>query len=119
MMQFIHIGDMAEAVVIAFKKNKPGIYNVAPNDWVAYQDAVMSCGCTRIPMPSIPPVLPRMICEILNLKSFPPYLINYFKYPAVIDGSLFAKTFGFKPSRSLDYIFTTINGRKRHRRIKS
>jgi len=105
MMQFIHIGDMTDAIIVAFKKNKPGIYNVAPDDWVAYQDALLSSGCTRIPLPSIPPIVPRAICEILNLKSFPPYLVNYFKYPAVIDGSLFAKTFNFKPSRSLDYIF--------------
>jgi len=112
MMQFIHIGDMAEAVVTAFKKNKPGIYNVAPDDWVGYHDALQSCGCTRIPLPSIPPVLPRILCRILNMRTFPPYLINYFKYPVVIDGSLFAKTFGFKPSRGLDYIFNHYKRKK-------
>lgn len=105
MMQFIHIGDMTEAIVTAYKKNKPGIYNVAPDDWVAYKDALVNCGCRRLPLPSIPPVVPRTISLFLNQKSFPSYLINYFKYSAVIDGSLFAKTFKFKPTRSLDYIF--------------
>jgi len=105
MMQFIHIGDMSEALEIAYKKNIPGIYNVAPDDWVAYQDALISCGCRRLPLPSIPPILPKTICQILNMKSFPPYLINFFKYSAVIDGSLFANTFQYRPSRSLDYIF--------------
>ncbi|NOY68838.1 MAG: NAD-dependent epimerase/dehydratase family protein [Deltaproteobacteria bacterium] len=105
MMQFIHIGDIAKAIVKAYKKNTPGIYNVAPNDWVGYQDALVASGCRRIPIPSIPPVVPMTISRFLNLKSFPSYLINYFKYPAIIDGSLFAKTFNFKPSRGLDYIF--------------
>ena len=112
MMQFIHIGDMADAIVVAFKKNSPGIYNVAPNDWVSYQDALLGCGCTRIPFPSIPPVLPKTICRILNMNSFPPYLINYFKYSAVIDGGLFARTYNFKPSRSLDYIFSHYKRKK-------
>jgi nucleoside-diphosphate-sugar epimerase len=33
-MQFLHVEDMAEAVMLAFEKNKPGIYNVAPEDYV-------------------------------------------------------------------------------------
>ncbi|WP_404362277.1 SDR family oxidoreductase [Marinobacter sp.] len=105
MMQFIHIDDMAEAIVLAWKKGQKGIYNVAPEDWVAYQHALKLCGCTRIPIPSIPPVLPKLILKTLNLRSFPPYLMSFFKYPVVIDGRLFAKEFDFRPKRSLKEIF--------------
>ena len=107
MMQFLHVDDMAEAEVAAFEQNKPGIYNVAPDDWVAYQKAVEECGCRKLPIPSIPPLLPKMISRALNWNAFfPPYLINYFKYPVILDAKLFRETFGWKPKRSLNDIFS-------------
>jgi UDP-glucose 4-epimerase len=106
MMQFLHVDDMAEALVLAFEKNKPGIYNVAPEDYVAYQVAVEQCGCGRLPIPSIPPALPKLWSRLLNWNAFfPPYMVNFFKYPVVIDGRLFRETFGWKPRRSLNDIF--------------
>lgn len=106
MMQFLHVDDMAEAMVMAFEKNQPGIYNVAPDDCVAYQVAVKECGCTRFPVPSVPPMLPRLWSSLLNWNAFfPPYLLNYFKYPVIIDGHVFRETFGWKPRHSLDDIF--------------
>lgn len=105
MMQFIHIDDMADALVLAWHGKKRGIYNVAPHDWVAYQHALELCGCSQLPIPSIPPVLPRTLLRLLNLRRFPPYLMDFFKYPVIIDGRLFAKEFGFSPKRSLDDIF--------------
>ncbi|MDC0661930.1 SDR family oxidoreductase [Marinobacter sp. SS21] len=105
MMQFIHIDDMADAIVLAYSKNKKGLFNVAADDWVAYQHALKLCGCSRVPIPSIPPALSAFILRTLNLKSFPSYLMNFFKYPVVIDGRLFAKEFGFTPKRPLKEIF--------------
>ena len=75
MMQFIHIDDMADAIVLAYKKPTRGVYNVAPQDWVAYQHALKLCGCKRIQVPSIPPMIPKMILGTLKLKSFPSYLM--------------------------------------------
>ncbi len=106
-MQFIHIDDMADAVTLAHKQRKRGVYNVATSDWIAYQDALELCECTQIPIPSIPPVLPRAITGFLGLKMFPSYLLNYYKYPVVIDGSHFNETFGFKPKRPIKEIFRT------------
>ena len=107
LMQFLHVDDMADAMVLAFEQNRPGIYNVAPDDWVAFQEAVTQCGCRKLPIPSIPPLLPKTISGLLNWNAFfPPYLINYFKYPVILDGSLFRETFGWKPKRSLNDIFS-------------
>lgn len=107
LMQFLHVDDMADAMVAAFEQNKPGIYNVAPDDWVAFQEAVVQCGCRKLPIPSIPPLLPKTISGLLNWNAFfPPYLINYFKYPVIIDGKLFRKTFNWKPKRNLNDIFS-------------
>ena len=107
MMQFLHVDDMADAMVLAFEKNKPGIYNVAPDDYIPYQRAVEECGCRKLPVPGIPPVVPKFMSSLLNWGAFfPPYLINYFKYPVILDGRLFAETFGWKPKRNLNDIFT-------------
>ncbi len=114
LMQFLHVDDMAAAVVAAFEQNKPGIYNVAPDDWVPYQEAVRQCGGLAVPVPSIPPLLPKIISSLLRGNVlFPPYLINYFKYPVILDSTLFRKTFGWKPKRSLDEIFTVYRKAKK------
>lgn len=105
LMQFIHIDDMADAIALAHSQCKRGVYNVAPNDWVAYQDALSHCNCKTIALPSIPPSVPRFLTRTLNLKAFPAYLINYFKYPVVLNGKVFEQTFGFKPKRPLKEIF--------------
>jgi UDP-glucose 4-epimerase len=106
LMQFIHIDDMRDAICLAFEKNIPGVYNVAPADYIGFQDAVRAAGCTPIQIPSVPPVLTERIAKFLNWKTLPPYLINYFKYPVILDGSLFEKTFDYKPKRTLQDIFT-------------
>jgi len=103
-MQFIHIDDMADAIALAHAKSKRGVYNVAPHDWIAYQDALEYCGCTEIPVPSIPPSLAKLITNTLDLKMFPAYLLNYFKYPVVINGKAFDEKFGFKTKRPLKEI---------------
>ncbi|MDO6442504.1 SDR family oxidoreductase [Marinobacter sp. 2_MG-2023] len=105
MMQFIHIDDMADAIVLAYQKPVRGIFNVASDDWVAYQRALELCGCTRIPVPSVPPVLPRFLMRALRMRSFPAYLMDFFKYPVIIDGRAFAEEFGFSPKRPLKEIF--------------
>lgn len=106
MMQFLHVDDMAEALVLAFEQNKPGIYNVAAEDYVAYPVAVEQCGSRRLPIPSIPPALPRLCSRALNWNGFfPPYIVPFLKYPVIIDGRLFRETFDWKPRRSLSDIF--------------
>ncbi|MDX1696417.1 MAG: NAD-dependent epimerase/dehydratase family protein, partial [Ketobacteraceae bacterium] len=112
MMQFIHVEDMADAIVLAFEKNVPGVYNVANDDWVSYQEAVLQCGCKRIFIPSVPEGLPRRISKALGWKGWPAYLINYYKYPVIIDGGLFRDTFKFKPRRSLQDIFAHYREKK-------
>lgn len=113
LMQFIHVDDMTEAMVRTFEGNRRGIFNVAPQDYAPYQDAVRECGCTPVPIPSIPPTLPRLLSNALNWNAFfPPYLINYFKYPVILDGRLFRETFDWKPKRNLNDIFSYYRKKK-------
>lgn len=112
LMQFIHIDDMRDAICLSFEKNIPGLYNVAPADYIAFQDAVKQSGCQPLNIPSVPATLSERLAKLLNLETFPPFLVNYYRYPVIIDGSLFEKTFGFKPKKSLEDIFAYYRGIK-------
>lgn len=109
-MQFIHVEDMARAIVACLAKCRPGIYNVAPDDWIAYQDALRLAGCRRLPLPPIPAVWPRTLTRLLGRYSFPAYLANFFKYAVVLDGQRFARTFDFEPIHGFDDIFGYYRG---------
>lgn len=101
LMQFIHVQDMSDAVVAAFEQNHPGVYNVAPDDYVTYQDALQLAGCRRLFLPSVPPVLGRRSVRALGRLAPPPYMIDFFKYSVIVDGSLFERTFDYRPKHSL------------------
>lgn len=105
MMQFIHVDDMADAIASCYRQKKRGVFNVAPEDWVAYTRVLEECHCRRVPIPSIPDTVPKTVSNLLGWRSFPRHLVNYFKYPVIIDGSLFRKTFGFESQYGLKEIF--------------
>jgi len=112
LMQFIHIDDMRDAICVAFEKNVPGLYNVAPDDYIGFQDAVKRCNCQPIQIPSVPLGLTEWVSKFLKWDILPPFLLNYYKYPVIIDGSLFARTFDFQPKKSLEDIFSYYRGLK-------
>ncbi|ULQ45190.1 NAD-dependent epimerase/dehydratase family protein [Flagellatimonas centrodinii] len=97
-MQFLHVDDMADAMVLAFRGKRPGTYNVAPDETVPLQEAFRLSGCRRLPVLAAPAILPRLVSRALNWGTFfPPHLIPHFRYPAVIDGSLFQRRFQWYP----------------------
>lgn len=112
LMQFIHIDDMRDAICLAFEKNVPGLYNVAPADYIGFQDAVKKSNCKLIQIPSIPSSLTETISKISKSDIFPPFLLNYYRYPVIIDGKLFKETFSFQPKKSLEDIFNYYKGIK-------
>lgn len=112
LMQFLHVEDMAAAVVRSFERNHPGVYNVAPNDYVTYQDALQQAGCRRLFLPSVPPGLARRSVRALGRYAPPEYMIDFFKFAVVIDGSLFARTFEYEPQHSLTGLLGHYRGQK-------
>ena len=70
-----------------------------------YPAALKACGCQPIPIPSLPASLTKYLVKRMNLKSFPSYLLNYYKFPVVLDGSLFQNTFGFQPKHTTPELF--------------
>jgi UDP-glucose 4-epimerase len=105
-MQFIHVDDLAEAIALTYEMPSPGVYNIVTEDWLPYQKAIKLAGGFPTAIPPFPPSLSRQIVRMMNIKEFPDYLLNYYKYPVVLDGSLFRHTFPFNPKYSLDDIFS-------------
>jgi len=105
LMQFIHVNDAAKAIVLAYQGDEPGIYNIASNDCIAYQDALRLSGCNILPIPSLPESFAKAVVRKLDKRYFPLFLLDYFKYATTIDGRLFQRTFKYEPDISLAEIF--------------
>ena len=58
-LQYVHEDDVASAFVQAVKTDLPGAYNVAPDDWLCWNDAVRIMG--KDPSKAIPSWLARVI----------------------------------------------------------
>ncbi len=79
-----HIGG-----VIGCEETMPSLHDIKPLSRLL-----------GIPYALISLPLPHAVSNLLNWNAFfSPYLINYFRYPVILDGRLFVSTFGWKPCR--------------------
>ena len=97
LMQFIDEKDVARALILSLENSVSGIFNVAGEGVIAYSHAIRLAQAMSIP---IPPIISsgfvRVLDEISGL-GFPPYLMDYFKYPTVVNDDAFRKAFGYAP----------------------
>jgi len=97
LMQFIDEKDLARALILALENPVPGIFNVAGEGVVALSHAIRHAQAMAIPVPPvITGSLVRLLAEVSRIP-FPPYLLEFFKYPTIISDDLFRKTFGYQP----------------------
>ncbi len=85
--QFVHADDLASAVVLAVKQTLDGIYNVAPQGWLAGAEVQELAGTPlRVP---VPPALAGMLarwCWSRGLGGMAPEWIPYATHPWVVAG---------------------------------
>jgi UDP-glucose 4-epimerase len=97
LMQFMDEKDLARALILALENPIPGIFNVAGEGVVALSHAIRHAQAVSVP---IPPVVSasfvRVLAEVSKIP-FPPYLMEYFKYPTIISDDAFRKAFGYQP----------------------
>lgn len=99
-MQFIHEQDMAAAIVTAVRGEKWGVYNVAGEGGVAYSWALRLAGATPVPVPHF--LAYPLVGALARWRLvFPKHLMDYFRYPTVIDDALFRRDFGWAPRLSM------------------
>jgi UDP-glucose 4-epimerase len=97
LMQFIDEKDMARAIILALEQPKSGVFNVAGEGVVAYSHAIKHAQATQIP---IPPFITAGVVRFLDGVSglgMPSYLVEYFRYPTIVNDDAFRRDFGYQP----------------------
>ncbi len=86
--QFIHEFDMAHVLVKCIDTIPMGIYNVAPDEFIAIRDAFNILGTKGIPFPM---TIASMIAKYIKV---PEYLVDYLKFSCLIDNTELKKHLG-------------------------
>jgi UDP-glucose 4-epimerase len=97
MLQFIHEQDCARAIELAVLNKGWGVFNVAGEGVVPWSHAIRLAGGEPLPVPHVLAYpLVGMLARWRLL--FPKHLIDYFRYPVVIDDGAFRAQYGYAPS---------------------
>jgi UDP-glucose 4-epimerase len=97
LMQFIDEKDLARALILSLENPIPGVFNVGGEGVIALSHAIRRAEAVSVP---IPPLVSASFVRVLSEVSgipFPPYLVEYFKYPTVVNDDAFRKAFGYVP----------------------
>jgi nucleoside-diphosphate-sugar epimerase len=82
--QYVHLDDLASAVVLAWRRRLDGPFNVAPDGWIPGDEVLALAGVPRVRVPD--PVARRVAWTRwkLGLSPTPPGLLPYTVHPWVI-----------------------------------
>jgi UDP-glucose 4-epimerase len=97
LMQFMDEKDLARALILALEKPTAGIFNVAGEGVIALSHAIRHAQAVGVPIPPfVSSSFVRVLSELSGLP-FPPYLMEYFKYPVIVNDDPFRAAFGYQP----------------------
>jgi UDP-glucose 4-epimerase len=92
--QFIHETDLLRAILLAVDGQARGVYNIAGRGEVPIVDALRLTEATLVPLPqSLASLYLRFAPKGYMI---PEYLIDFLKYPVVIDDEAFRRDFGYQ-----------------------
>jgi len=92
-IQFIHELDFLDILMMAVTKLPPDIYNVASDEFISLREAKKLVGLPTIPIPLFL-FMPATKFLKKTLWSIPDYLVDYIKFPCIIDNSKLKKAAG-------------------------
>ncbi|MGF1468287.1 MAG: NAD-dependent epimerase/dehydratase family protein [Sandaracinaceae bacterium] len=97
MTQFVHEDDLTEAIARMTESDAIGVVNVPGPYPIPWRRALAVTGARVVPVPD------ALLFSALRVagafrRTPPAYLINFFKYPCVIDGAKLEATLGWAPA---------------------
>ena len=92
MVQFIHERDLTSAICTAAESDATGVFNLSGTPPLPWRRALSLTGARLIPLPA-GAVMAYLRVSSLFGPTFPPYLVNFFKYPCIISDQAFRQTF--------------------------
>lgn len=112
MTQFVHEGDLGAAIVTALDGTERGVFNVAGPGVVPWRTALELVEAKTFPLPA------TIAAGYMRFAGFPPYLVNFYKYPCVVSDEAFRARFGWRPAVDLrtTLVSTVSEARARQRR---
>lgn len=99
-VQFVHVDDVAGAVVLAVDRRLDGVYNVAPDDWLGGEQVQVLTG-TPV-RPPVPPALAGALarwCWSRGLGGVAAEMVPYATHPWVVAGDRL-RAEGWEPAHS-------------------
>lgn len=109
-MQFLHEDDAVRAFTLAARKGGVGVYNVAGEGTVSWSWAIRHAGAQYV---SVPHLLAIPAMELLFRArgvTLPAHLIDFFRYPVIIDDRRFRDDFGFQERYSTIDALKSVRG---------
>jgi nucleoside-diphosphate-sugar epimerase len=83
-VQFVHLDDVASAVVLAARKGLDGAYNVAPDGWLKAEELQALSGGARVRLPDAAATRLQSLRWRLGLVASPPGVVPYVAQPWVV-----------------------------------
>lgn len=108
LIQVIHENDLVNAILLALKKKKRGVYNVAGEGVVPFSDAIIQASATPVPVPYPFFSLGESVIERMPWRASA-HLADYFRYPVVVSDEAFRQDFDFEPEYSTLDTLKSIN----------
>lgn len=99
-LQVLNQSDLINAFLCVLKKPQRGIYNLAGPGSIPVSEILEIKKIKRVPVPDflIKSLLSRLPSGAFNV---PTYMVDYFKFPTLIDSTKFSKTYDFEYEHSL------------------
>jgi nucleoside-diphosphate-sugar epimerase len=96
-LQYVHVEDVAEAVVHSLRRDLDGIFNVGPDDWLQSEQAHELLGPNlRLPIPSWLTNIVSMLTDRLPSRRRPAGAQSFSQYPWVVANDRLKRT-GWTP----------------------